>query len=199
MTRKAEQDMPEDETENAENAPADRPELTPEDALEKIQALEEEMAQAKDQMLRAVAEADNARKRAERAQEDTAKYAVADFAKGLLSVSDNLRRAIESVPEDQRTAHELLSTLLDGIEATERELLNAFEKAGIQKIEPLGEVFNPNFHEVMFETEDPGQPAGTVLQILEPGYVIRDRLLRPARVGVAKGGDKPGKQVDEQA
>lgn len=153
-----------------------------------------ELAKTKDQLLRAVAEAENIRKRAERERLDISKYSIANFAKGLLNVADNLRRALESVPEDQRESNAVYT----GVEATERELLRVFETAGIKKVVPHGEVFNPNLHEVMFEIES-DQPPGTILQVLETGYVIHDRLLRPARVGVAKNSGKEQKPViDEQ-
>lgn len=152
-----------------------------------------ELAKTKDQLLRAVAEAENIRKRAERERVDISRYSIASFAKGLLSVADNLRRALDSVPEDQREGNSVYT----GVEATERELLRVFESAGIKKITPHGEVFNPNFHEVMFEIES-DQPPGTVLQVMEPGYVIHDRLLRPARVGVAKNSGQEQKPVIDE-
>ena len=113
------------------------------------------------------------------------------FARDLLAVSDNLRRALEAVPADL-VNDERIKALLSGIEATERELLRTFEKNGIRKIEPVGEPFNPNFHEVMFEAPGTGQPPGTIVQVIEAGYVISDRLLRPARVGVAKNDGPAG-------
>jgi len=184
-------DAPENEAEDPEGEAIEPP--SPEG---RIAQLESDLAATKDQMMRALAEAENARKRAERLREEGVKYAVADFAKEILNVSDNLRRALDSVPEDQRSAHDLLENLLIGVEATERELLSAFDKFGVQKIEPLEEACNPNFHEVMFEIDNPDAKPGTVLKVLEPGYVIKDRLLRPARVGVAKNG-RP--KVDEDA
>ena len=117
------------------------------------------------------------------------KYAVAGFAKELLSVADNLRRALDSLPEaearDERTR-----SLLAGVEATERELLWVFERHGIRRIDPNGERFDHNFHEAIFEAERPGKPGGTIIEVLQPGYVLHDRLLRPAMVGVAK--ETPG-------
>jgi molecular chaperone GrpE len=148
--------------------------------------LEAELLEVKDQMLRAVAEAENIRKRAQKQTEDAHKYANANFAKSLLSVADNLGRAIGSVPEEAVAGHELLTTLLDGLGAVERELHAAFTQHGIEKIEPIDAVFDPNFHEAMFEMEAPGKAAGTIVQVIEPGYVINDRLLRAARVGIAK-------------
>ena len=132
-----------------------------------------------------MAELENTRKRAERDRQEANKYAITGFARGVLSVADNLRRAIESVPDDDRD-NESIKTLLAGVELTERELLKVFEQQGIKSIDPLGEKFDHNFHQTMFEVDASGQPAGTIVQVMEPGYVIADRLLRPAMVGVAK-------------
>ena len=160
---------------------------------------ESEIATLKDQLLRTLAENENIRKRAEKERNDTAKFAVSKFAKQLLSVADNLRRALDAIPEDKRAEDESLNTIFVGVEATERELLRAFEATGITQIEAQDHPFNPNFHEVMFEVDAPDKPSGIVLQILEPGYMIHDRLLRPARVSVSKGGPKPeDSTVDEQ-
>lgn len=167
------------------------------------ETLKRELEEAKNQTLRALAEADNTRKRAAKDREDAGKYAFANFARELLPVADNLRRALDSIPEDLKSADPRVKNIIDGIEATERELLKSFEKSGIRKIHPLDEPFNANFHEVMFEAPGGGKPAGTVMQVVETGYVLHDRLLRPARVGVAKdegqnGGPPPssGAQID---
>ncbi|GJL85201.1 MAG: hypothetical protein DHS20C02_09760 [Micavibrio sp.] len=177
------------------------------EAQARIAALEAELDRTKDQMLRSVAEADNARKRALRDREDASKFAISSFARELLDVSDNLRRALEAVPDDLMETEPRLKNLVDGIEATERELMRSFEKNGVKKIEPLDEPFDPNFHEVMFETPGSGKPPGTVTEVIEAGYVLHDRLLRPARVGVAKddgsaGGEPPptgpGSQLDTE-
>lgn len=152
----------------------------------RIAALESELDKTKDQMLRALAEAENARKRALKEREDAARYSIASFSKDLLNVADNLRRALEAVPENAAQVDPRISGLIEGIEATERELLKSFEKTGIRRVDPIGENFNPNFHEVMFEAPGTGKPAGTVIQVIETGYTLHDRLLRPARVGVAK-------------
>lgn len=173
----------------------------------RITVLESELERTKDQMIRALAEAENSRKRAQKDREDASKFAVTSFAKDLLSVADNLRRALDAIPENLMKENEQVKNLTDGIEATERELLRSFDKNGIQKIEPLDEPFNPNFHEVMFEAPIPDKPAGTVIQILEPGYIINGRILRPARVGIAKGGSeeknepptKPGQNINTEA
>lgn len=156
------------------------------DPARRIAELESEVASLKDQVLRALAETENVRRRAEREREDTRKYSVSSFAKELVTVADNLRRALESVPVEARDRDELLKNLTVGVEATERQLLAAFDRAGIRKLEPQGQPFDPNFHQVMFEVENTGKPAGTVVQVLQSGYTIHDRLLREAMVGVAK-------------
>ena len=178
--------MTQDTHEHSEDIPVNEPDANPLEAAEiKIAALEAEIAEHKDQMLRALAETENLRRRAEREREEASRYAVAALARDLVSVADNLRRAIESVPKEE--GGEVLANLMTGVEATERELLAIFERRSIIRISPLGERFDPNFHQAMFEVADSGQPAGTVVQVLQPGYVIHDRLLRPALVGVAKG------------
>jgi len=155
----------------------------------RVAALEAELAEQKNQLLRALAETENVRRRAQREREDASKYAMAGFAKELLSVADNLRRALDSLPEsearDARTRG-----LLAGVEATERELLSVFERHGIRRIDPDGERFDHNFHQAIFEAERSDKPGGTVVEVLQPGYVLHDRLLRPAMVGVTK--EKPG-------
>jgi molecular chaperone GrpE len=154
---------------------------------ERLAAVEAELADTKDRLLRALAEAENTRRRFQREREETQKYAVAGFARDLLSTVDNLRRALDAVPEaevkDARTR-----SLLDGVAATERELWAALERHGITRIDPKGEPFDHNLHQAIFEAERPDAPAGTVIEVLQPGYVLHDRLLRPAMVGVAKGG-----------
>jgi molecular chaperone GrpE len=155
----------------------------------RVTELEAELAEYKDRLLRALAETENVRRRAQREREDASKYAIAGFARDLLSVADNLRRALESLPESEAT-DERTRSLLAGVAATERELLGVFERHGIKRIDPKGEVFDHNFHQAIFEAERPDQPSGSVVEVLQPGYVLHDRLLRPAMVGVAKGGPK---------
>ncbi|HTZ78010.1 MAG TPA: nucleotide exchange factor GrpE [Stellaceae bacterium] len=149
-----------------------------------------ELADLRDRLLRALAEVENVRRRADRERGDAAKYGVTQFARDLLEPFDNLRRAVESVPEGQ-VRDELSRNLLTGVAATERALLAAFERHGIRRIDPKGERFDPNFHQAIFEAERTGKPAGTVVEVLQPGYVLHDRLLRPAMVGVAKGDSAP--------
>lgn len=164
---------------------------------ERLAAAEAEAADAKDKLLRALAETENVRRRAQREREDAARYGATNLARDLINVADNLRRALASVPEGQ-AKDELTRTLLQGVDATERELLAAFERHGIRRIDPMGERFDHNFHQAIMEVENSGQPPGTVVQVLQPGYAMHDRLLRPAMVGVAKG-ERPadGGTLDE--
>ncbi|MFO1060987.1 MAG: nucleotide exchange factor GrpE [Dongiaceae bacterium] len=150
-----------------------------------------EAAQLKDQLLRALAETENVRRRAQRDREDAGKYAISDFARELLGVADNLRRAIEAIPAEALAADEALKNLAAGVELTERQLVAAFEKAKLRRIDPMGERFDSNLHQAMFEVPGTGQPAGTVVQVLQPGWVLHERLLRPAMVGIAKAGPAP--------
>jgi molecular chaperone GrpE len=168
------------------------------DPAERVSALEAELAEGRDRLLRALAETENVRRRGQREREDMERYAISRFAGDLLSVADNLRRALESVPEQALEGNEFLTKLVDGVVATERELQNVFERRGLKRIDALDRPFDPNFHEVLFETETPGKAPGTVVQVLEPGYTIADRLLRPARVAVAKAGPSVSR-VDTQA
>jgi molecular chaperone GrpE len=159
--------------------------------------LEAEVSKLKDQLLRALAEQENIRRRAQREREDAVKYAAQKFATDLLSAADNMRRALESAPAVQ---DEFTKTLLAGVAATERELLGAFEKHGIRRIDPAGEKFDHNLHQAMFELENTGKPAGTIVQVLAAGYMLQDRLLRAAMVGVAKGNapaPEPEKEKDK--
>jgi len=158
-----------------------------------IEALRAENAELKDKVLRALAEAENVRRRAERDKADTAKFAVTAFARDLLAVGDNLRRALESLPEAMRQDASL-SGFLTGIEMTEKELLTAFEKHGIRPVHPLGEKFDHNLHQAMFEVETADEAPGTVMQVVQTGYVLNDRLLRPAMVGVARKASAGGGQ-----
>ena len=163
---------------------------------------EEEIADLKDKLLRTLADMENLRRRSQKDREDALKYSAANFARDMLSVADNLRRAIESIPEEGDPDGAALVGFIEGIALTEKELLSTLERHGIQKIEPMGEKFDPQFHEAMFEIPSADAENGTVLQIVEVGYVIHDRLLRPAKVGIAKAGPtptEPGDQVDTTA
>jgi molecular chaperone GrpE len=168
--------------------------FSPEDHIAELEA---ELAKAKDQMLRALAEAENTRRRADRDRQEAAKYGAVGLARDLLSVSDNLRRALQALPEDARDGDGWAKDLITGVELIEREFLDAFAKQGVVKIEPLGEAFDHNLHQAMFELDDPEKPAGTVVQLLQPGYRLHDRLLRAAMVGLSKGGQKAEKKKEE--
>jgi molecular chaperone GrpE len=154
-------------------------------------ALEREHAEMKDRLLRTLAEMENLRKRTEREIADSRLYSVTSFARDVLVVADNMRRALETVSPELRTDGESgVKAFIEGIELTERELLKALEKNGVRQFTPQGEKFDPNLHQAMFEIPDPTVPAGSVVQVVQPGYMIGDRVLRPALVGVSKGGPK---------
>ena len=177
--------------EAAAEDPDDAADEAAEDPAESLRA---DLDDAKDRLLRAMAETENLRRRAVRERDDAAKYAISGFARDLLTVVDNLRRALDSLPEELR-GDDSLAGLISGVEITERELLSAFERHGIRRLDPLGEKFDHNFHQAMFHLEASDQPAGTIVEVVQSGYVIADRLLRPALVGVAKAAD----QADEAA
>ncbi len=163
-----------------------------EDPAARVAALESELAEHKDRLLRALAETENVRRRGERERDDASRYAIAGFAKDLVNVADNLRRALESVDAAARAGNDKLNTLCEGVELTERELLAAFGRHGIEKIEPVDVPFDYERHEAIVELPNTGKPQGTVVQLFQAGYLLRDRLLRPARVAVAKGSEGPG-------
>jgi molecular chaperone GrpE len=166
-------------------------ELSPE---ARVAVLEAELAEHKDRLLRALAEAENTRRRAQRERDDATKYAISGFAKELLSAADNLRRALASLPEAE-VGDERTRSLLAGVAATERELLSVFERHGIRRIDPLGERFDHNLHQAIFEVEHGDRPPGMIVEVLQPGYLLHDRLLRPAMVGVAKSPAKPAEPL----
>jgi molecular chaperone GrpE len=154
-------------------------------------ALEREHAEMKDRLLRTLAEMENLRKRTDREVAESRLYAVTSFARDVLGVADNMRRALEAVaPELRTSAQNGAKALVDGVELTERELLKTLEKNGIRQFTPQGEKFDPNLHQAMFEVPDVTVPAGSVVQVVQPGYMIGERVLRPALVGVSKGGPK---------
>jgi molecular chaperone GrpE len=157
-----------------------------------IEQLNAEKADLTDRLVRAHAEIQNLHKRLEREREETAKYAIAKFARDTVAVADNFERAIMSVPEEALADNPVLKSLLDGVTMTEREFLNVLERHGVKRIDPKGEPFDPHNQQAMMEQEDPSVPAGTVLQVYQPGYMIADRVLRPAMVVVSKGGPKAG-------
>jgi molecular chaperone GrpE len=154
-------------------------------------ALEREHAEMRDRLLRTLAEMENLRKRTEREVTDARLYGAANFARDILNVADNMRRALETVTPELRASVETgVKALIDGVELTERELLKALEKNGMRQFSPQGEKFDPNLHQAMFEVPDASVPAGSVVQVVQPGYMIGERVLRPAMVGVSKGGPK---------
>lgn len=160
-------------------------------AVDPVEALQAENADLKDRALRVMAEMENLRRRTEKELKDTRQYAMAGFARDMLTVSDNLRRAIEAVPEEVRqNADAGMAGLLEGVEMTERELLNQLEKNGVKKLDPAGQKFDPNFHQAMFEVPNTEVPNNTVVQVVQAGYQIGERVLRPAMVGVSRGGPK---------
>ncbi len=156
-----------------------------------VEVLKGENAELRDRYLRLAAEMDNLRRRTEREVKDAKSYSVAGFARDMLAVSDNLRRAIDAIPADVReNADAGLSTLIEGVEMTERSMLSTLERHGVRKLEPVGQKFDPNFHQAMFEIPNTEVPNNTVVQVVQDGYSIGERILRPAMVGVAKGGPK---------
>jgi len=155
------------------------------------EALAKEAADARDKMLRTLAEMENLRKRTSREVADARTYGITGFARDVLDIADNLQRALDAVPAEARAnADPGLKALIEGVELTERSLLNALEKNGVKKFDPAGGKFDPNFQQAMFEVPDPSVPAGTVVQVMQSGYMIGERVLRPALVGVSKGGAK---------
>jgi molecular chaperone GrpE len=155
-------------------------------------SLDRELAEAKDRLLRALADMDNMRKRTEREVADARVYGISNFARDILGVADNMHRAMQALDDELRAkADEATKALLEGVELTERELINVLEKHGVTKVEPLGQKFDPNRHQAMYEIEDASVPSGSVIQVMQAGYLIGERVLRPALVAVSKGGGKP--------
>lgn len=153
---------------------------------EALAAAEKKAEEHREQMLRALAETENVRRRIQRDRDEAVKFATTGLAKDVLPVADNLRRALDAIPKEALEADEALRNLATGVEMTERLLLGALERHQIKRIDALGQKFDSNLHQAMFEMPGSGQPAGTVVQVMENGYTIHDRLLRPALVGVAK-------------
>jgi molecular chaperone GrpE len=174
--------------ETAGDAGGAMPEAT---AAAVIEALHAEVASLRDRSLRALAESENVRRRAERDVADAKAYGASSFARDMLTVADNLRRALDSVPAEARArADGPFKALIDGIELTERDFLTGLGRHGVKQLDPLGQKFDPNLHQAMFEIPDESVPNGTVKQVMQSGFTIRDRVLRPAMVGVSKGGPK---------
>ena len=158
---------------------------------------EQEIAELKDKLLRTLADMENLRRRSQKDREDAVKFSAANFARDMLSVADNLRRATESIPKEDEADGVSLAAFIEGISLTEKELISTLERHGIRKIEPMGEKFDPKFHEAMYEVPSVDAENGTVMQVVEAGYVIHDRLLRPAKVGIAKVAPRSNELEDE--
>ena len=169
-----------------------KPYIMPDDPEEgSAEALAKEVAESRDKMLRTLAEMENLRKRTTREVADARAYGISGFARDVLDIADNLQRALDAVPSEARAnADPGLTALIEGVELTERSLHNTLEKYGVKRLDPSGAKFDPNFHQAMFEVPDPSVPSGTVVQVVQAGYTIGERVLRPALVGVSKGGAK---------
>jgi molecular chaperone GrpE len=157
---------------------------------EVVAALQAEVNDLKDRWLRANAEIENIRKRAEKEREDAAKYAVTKLALEVVNVGDNFQRAIDAVPAGAAERDQNLKSFLEGVTMTERELLNALERHGIKRLQPMNEPFNPHLHQAVTQVPRTDVPSGTIVEVYQAGYTIADRVLRPAMVGVAQGGPK---------
>jgi molecular chaperone GrpE len=175
-----------------------KPYIMPDDPEEgSVEALTKEAAEARDKMLRTLAEMENLRKRTSREVADARIYGITGFARDILDIADNLQRALDAVPAEMKaSADPALKAFIEGVELTERSLLNTLEKNGVKKFDPSGEKFNPNFQQAMYEVPDASVPAGTVVQVVQAGFMIGERVLRPALVGVSKGGAKAAPAAD---
>lgn len=194
-------DLPADDNEAA-NSAAEAADNSAAGPTPREAELQLELAGVTEKLLRAMAETENVRRRLEQAAEDRGKYAVSGFAKDMLPIADNLRRALESLPPDAKENDPLAAKLVEGVELTERSLIAALERHGIKKVDSLGQPANPHLHQTVMEVEDPNHTQGTIVVEMQAGYTLHGRLLREAMVGVAKGGPKPGQGdlgVDTQA
>ena len=188
----------EDQAKPAEPAEAESQAANPDASVElagDLEGLLAENANMRDRLLRTMADMENLRRRTEREKSDTSRYAISNFARDVLTIGDNLKRAIDHVPAEAADQDPALKSFLDGVELTERELLNVLEKHGVTKLEPLGQRFDPNQQQAMYEVPTTDVPEGTVMEVMQAGYMIGDRCLRPALVAVSKGGAKPGPQA----
>src|ERR1700744_1247406 len=183
---------PNDDATKAEEPVVSKPYIMPDDPEEgSVEALTKEVAESRDKMLRTLAEMENLRTRTKREVSDAKTYGITGFARDVLEIADNLQRALDAVPAEARaTAEAGLKSLIEGVELTERSLLNTLEKNGVKKFDPSGEKFDPNFQQAMYEVPDPSIPTGMVVQVVQAGYTIGERVLRPALVAVSKGGAK---------
>ncbi len=191
--------MSDEEFQDEANEEEQRDAVSLQDAAEEqsaaspMEVLDAENAKLKDRLLRAVAEMENLRKRTDRDVKDARQYAMANFARDMLTATDNLSRALLTMSQEAKDEAEgPFKSLIEGVDMTEREMLRLLEKNGITKLEPKGEKFDPHFHQAMFEIPNTDVPHNTVMEVVQAGYVIGERMLRPAMVGVAKGGPKPG-------
>lgn len=191
---------PEPEAKPAEAAAPEetKPDLDPAKLAAEVETLHGQIADLTDRLLRAHADIDNLRKRLEREKEETAKYAITRFAREVVTVADNFERAVQAVPAGAAEQDAALKALVEGVTMTEREFVNVLERNGVRRVVPKGEAFNPHQHQAMMELQNPEVASGTILEVFQPGYLIEDRVLRPAMVVVAKGGPKPGKTDPEQ-
>lgn len=177
-------EMPDNETTEATTAAPEKADAAASDPIK-------EAAEFRDRWLRSMAEMENLRRRTEREISDARTYSVAAFARDILTVADSMDRALQALDAEIRgNVDPGVKALLDGVELTERELLKVLEKHGVKKLDPTGQKFDPNLHQAMYEVPDPSVPAGMVAQVVQAGYTIGDRVLRPALVGVSKGGPK---------
>jgi molecular chaperone GrpE len=191
------------ETNEAPNeAPGEQPatQAAEPDPFAVIEKLNAENTELKDRLLRALAEMENLRRRTEREVADARAYGVANLARDMLSVADNLARALESFPAEERAvADTALKALIEGVELTERDLQAALGRHGVTKLSPEGEKFDPNFHQAMYEIPNDSLPAGSVADVVQSGWKIGERVLRPALVAVSKGGVKAAPKNDDEA
>lgn len=161
------------------------------ESADPVAALQAEKAELKDKLLRTFADMENMRRRTEREVADARAYGIANFARDMLTVADNFQRALDNIPAEAREgADSVLTSFIEGIELTERDMVKALERHGVKRLDPQGQKFDPNMHQAMFEVPDASVPSGTVVQVVQTGYAIGNRVLRPALVGVAKGGPK---------
>lgn len=179
-------------------AATSKPYIMPDDPEggDQVAALTKELAEARDKVLRTLAEMENLRRRTTREVADARSYGIANFARDVLDIADNLQRALDAVPAEAKASGNTgLLSLIEGVELTERSLGKALEKNGVKTFDPLGERFDPNREQAMFEVPDASIPAGTVVQVMQPGYMIGERVLRPAMVAVSKGGAKVARET----
>jgi len=195
-TSKPEDSKPAPEAAN-DTAPEVKAETAEAAAPDPIETLKSENAELRDRLLRSAADMENLRKRTEREIGDTRSYAIAGFARDMLTATDSLSRALMMLPHEAREAADATTkSLIEGIEMTEREMQRLLAKHGVKPIEAEGQKFDPHKHQAMFEVPDPTRPEGTVVQVVQTGFAIGDRVLRPAMVGIAKGGGATGQPAE---